>query len=64
MPSLELRPAKLTKIKDSDECVLLIEAAPNDATRILRIGFGNEQTIPRGVDDRSFNDIELLREAG
>ena len=35
MPSLELRPAKLAKIKDRDECVLLIEAAPNDATRIL-----------------------------
>jgi two-component system cell cycle response regulator len=35
MPSLELRPAKLAKIKDRDECVLRIEAAPNDATRIL-----------------------------
>jgi DNA-binding NtrC family response regulator len=35
MPSLELRPAKLAKIKDRDQCVLQIEAAPNDATRIL-----------------------------
>lgn len=35
MPSLELRTAKLAKIKDRDECVLRVEAASNDATRIL-----------------------------
>ena len=35
MPSLELRPAKLAKIKDRDRCVLRIDAVPNDATRIL-----------------------------
>ena len=35
MPSVELRTVKLAKIKDRDECVLRIEAASNDATRIL-----------------------------
>lgn len=35
MRSLELRTARLAITKDGDECVLLIEAAPNDATRIL-----------------------------
>jgi diguanylate cyclase (GGDEF)-like protein/PAS domain S-box-containing protein len=35
MPKLEPRPAKQTIRKDSDECVLLIEAQADDAARIL-----------------------------
>src|ERR1700730_6242689 len=35
MPSLELRTATPTNTKDSDECVLLIEAEADDAARIL-----------------------------
>lgn len=35
MPSLELRPAKLAKIKDKEDCVLRIEAALKAAARHL-----------------------------
>jgi diguanylate cyclase (GGDEF)-like protein/PAS domain S-box-containing protein len=35
MPNLELPTAKPTNANDTDECVLLIEAVPDDAARIL-----------------------------
>lgn len=65
MPSLELRPAKLAKIKDRDECVLRIEAAPIDATRHLdELGLTtNERFRGKWVTEVS-GLIERLRRGG
>jgi hypothetical protein len=65
MPSLELRTAKLAKIKDRDECVLRIEAALIGAPRILdELGLtANERFRGKSVTEVS-GGIERLRRGG
>src|ERR1700730_1417108 len=65
MPSPELRPAKPTIRKDSDECVLLIEAHADDAARILdELGSATDERFRvEWVTDLSMG-IERLRNGG
>ncbi len=65
MPSLELRPAKLAKIKDRDGCVLRIEAASNNATRILdELGSATYERFRRNWVTEISGGIERLRRSG
>jgi diguanylate cyclase (GGDEF)-like protein/PAS domain S-box-containing protein len=65
MPSLELRTAKQTNTKDSDACVLLIEAEADDAARILEdLGpAADERFHVEWVSELS-SGIERLRTGG
>src|ERR1700737_4253505 len=65
MPSSELRPAKQTIPKDSDECVLLIEPQVGEAARILEeLGSAPaERFRVEGVTELS-TGIERLRDGG
>ena len=65
MPSLELRAAKQTYTKDSDECVLLIEAEPDDAARILdELGSATDERLRVEWVAELSNGIERLRNGG
>ena len=65
MPNLELRTAKLPNTKDSDECVLLIEASRNDATRFFNESSStpNQRFRVKWVTEAS-RVIERLRRGG
>jgi len=65
MPTLELETAKLANTKNRDGCVLLIEAAQNDATRVLdKLGAAaNERFRVKWVSE-VFSGIERLRRCG
>jgi hypothetical protein len=65
MPSLELRAAKQTDTKDSDECVLLIEAEPGEAARILdELGSATDERLRVGWVTELSSGIERLRNGG
>jgi diguanylate cyclase (GGDEF)-like protein/PAS domain S-box-containing protein len=65
MPSTALRTAKQTNTKDSDECVLLIEAEPGDAAAILeQLGSGTEERFQVEWITRLALAIERLRRGG
>jgi len=61
MPSPELRIAKLANTKDSDTCVLRIEAAPNDARRAFdELGSATNERFRRRWVTEDFSGIERL----
>jgi diguanylate cyclase (GGDEF)-like protein/PAS domain S-box-containing protein len=65
MPSTALRTAKQTNTKDSDECVLLIEAEAGDAAAILeQLGSGTEERFQVEWITRLALAIERLRRGG
>src|SRR5450755_2179470 len=65
MPSTALRTAKQTNMKDSDECILLIEAEAGDATVILeQLGLGTEERFQVEWITRLALAIERLRRGG
>jgi diguanylate cyclase (GGDEF)-like protein/PAS domain S-box-containing protein len=65
MPNTALRTAKQTNTKDSDECVLLIEAEAGDAAAILeQLGSGTEERFQVEWITRLALAIERLRRGG
>src|ERR1700682_834355 len=65
MPSLELRTATQMNTKDSDECVLLIEAEAADAERILdELGSATEERFHVEWVTELSSGIERLRRGG
>jgi diguanylate cyclase (GGDEF)-like protein/PAS domain S-box-containing protein len=65
MPNTALRTAKQTNTKDSDECVLLIEAEAGDAAAILeQLGSGAEERFQVEWITRLALAIERLRRGG
>jgi diguanylate cyclase (GGDEF)-like protein/PAS domain S-box-containing protein len=65
MPSTALRTAKQTNTKDSEECVLLIEAETGDAAAILeQLGVGVEERFQVEWVTRLALAIERLRRGG
>src|SRR6202165_4428333 len=65
MPSPDLRTAMPTNTKDSDECVLLIEAEADDAARILdELGSATDERFRVEWVTELSSGIERLRRGG
>ena len=65
MPNLELPTAMPTNANDTDECVLLIEAMPDDAARILdQLGSAADERYRVEWVSELSSGIERLRSGG